>query len=424
MAAVARAGVATTLPQTAVAFTNIVPPLLLIFLLAVLWPRRGPAGEGHAADDGIARTAAAIAALQVQLTAAESTLAAIASHGDQLAGGVTGAQLAATTALIEDAAAAAYAATDGMLTAMPELARHAGDVETALHRAGTGSHEQVQAVDALLAGVRARHDEAASAADASIAAMTALLGRIDAASKQSTTAVAHRAYALDAAVDGVLERVAAAVETLHARIAAQALSIESGAAAAVARLETVVGTAATAIQDIDGAAGQAYSAAHAASEQLTRQLAELRSSIDAIEARAGEIDARHTRRDRDSLSVVSVRLIEKLNAGAIDMAGLLAISAGDTAWSSYLNGDRSVFTRAIVGQIDRDAARKVGRLYKHDAEFHAHASRYLDTFETLIRRLLEDRDGDAFAPAILSSDIGKLYVVLAHATERLPPVAG
>jgi hypothetical protein len=60
-------------------------------------------------------------------------------------------------------------------------------------------------------------------------------------------------------------------------------------------------------------------------------------------------------------------------------------------------------------------------LYQHDPDFRAEAAQYVGLFEDLIQRLLGDRDGEALAATMLSSDVGKIYVAIAEATERLPP---
>ena len=43
----------------------------------------------------------------------------------------------------------------------------------------------------------------------------------------------------------------------------------------------------------------------------------------------------------------------------------------------------------------------------------------IHTSETLKRRVMPDREGKALAITLLSSDVGKLYVALAQAIERL-----
>ncbi len=70
----------------------------------------------------------------------------------------------------------------------------------------------------------------------------------------------------------------------------------------------------------------------------------------------------------------------------------------------------------LVGRTD---TRNIGRIYHEDADFAEHVNRYVHDFETLLRSVLEARDGSALAVTMLSSDLGKLYVALAQASDRL-----
>ena len=51
--------------------------------------------------------------------------------------------------------------------------------------------------------------------------------------------------------------------------------------------------------------------------------------------------------------------------------------------------------------------------------FREHVNRYVDDFEGMLRDILAGRNGNSLAITILSSDVGKLYVGLAQAIERL-----
>lgn len=175
------------------------------------------------------------------------------------------------------------------------------------------------------------------------------------------------------------------------------------------------------IAALEDASVKAADAAGSASERLTGRLLELMQVIADTEARVDEVDTRMDVRARDTLAARSIRLVESLNGASVDVARLLSVDVGDTAWKRYLEGDKSLFARAAVRLADKDTARKIARHYTHDEAFEAEASRYLDQFEQLIRRVLKDPDGDSFALVLLSSDIGKLYVMIAEAIGR--PVA-
>ena len=112
-------------------------------------------------------------------------------------------------------------------------------------------------------------------------------------------------------------------------------------------------------------------------------------------------------------------LIDSLNSTAIDVTKLLSNEASDSAWASYLRGDRGVFTRRAVKLIENGEAREIARHYEEDPEFREQVNRYIHDFEALLRPILTTRDGSTHAVIMLSSDMGKLYVALAQAIARL-----
>ena len=54
-----------------------------------------------------------------------------------------------------------------------------------------------------------------------------------------------------------------------------------------------------------------------------------------------------------------------------------------------------------------------------DGDFRETVNRYIHDFEAMLRSVLSTRDGHSLAVTLLSSDMGKLYVALAQAIERL-----
>ena len=173
------------------------------------------------------------------------------------------------------------------------------------------------------------------------------------------------------------------------------------------------------IAEIEAASTRAADAAQLAAERVTKRLVALTGTIATVEARINEADAHYDLRLRDDIAKRSAALLDSLNGAAIDIAKLLAIDVPDTAWQAYLKGDKGIFARRTVRLIDGGTARAIARHYEHDPEFREQATRYIGEFETLIQRVLPDREGKALAVTLLSSDVGKLYVALAQAVERL-----
>jgi hypothetical protein len=227
-------------------------------------------------------------------------------------------------------------------------------------------------------------------------------------------------------VENVMQ-VRASVNSTASEIQSLLSSVVSEAQAALDDLATNKAEAAFGapirlqIASIEDVFVKAADAASEASERLTGRLVELMRVISETEARVDEVDTRMDVRARDTLAARSIRLVDSLNEASVDVARLLAVDVGDSAWKRYLDGDKSLFARTTVRLADKDSARKIARHYQHDDAFREEASRYLDQFEQLIRRVLKDPDGESFALVLLSSDIGKLYVMIAEAVGR--PVA-
>ena len=92
----------------------------------------------------------------------------------------------------------------------------------------------------------------------------------------------------------------------------------------------------------------------------------------------------------------------------------------DTAWAAYLQRRprRLHPPRGAAARAPAKRARSPQH-YEEDREFREQVNRYIHDFEAMLRRVLADRDGSPLGVTMLSSDMGKLYVALAQAIERL-----
>ncbi len=167
------------------------------------------------------------------------------------------------------------------------------------------------------------------------------------------------------------------------------------------------------------AAERANRTAQAAGAHLARQMAALSDAISRLEARVATAAQTSREAEDDQFSHRATLLIDALNSAAIDVTRLLSREVAEAQWAAYLRGERGVFTRAAVTLLARSEAREIRRLYAEDAEFHAQVGRYIHDFEALLRPLLARDDGTALSMVLISSDMGKLYVALAQAIERL-----
>lgn len=176
---------------------------------------------------------------------------------------------------------------------------------------------------------------------------------------------------------------------------------------------------AEAITALDSATTRSSEAGRDAARQLRDQLAKVNELTGNLETRIAHARERASESVDNEFSRRVALITESLNSNAIDIAKALSTEVTDTAWASYLRGDRGIFTRRAVRLIDNTEAREIAELYDVDTDFREHVSRYIHDFEAMLRTMLSTRDGNAVSVTLLSSDMGKLYVVLAQALERL-----
>ncbi len=153
--------------------------------------------------------------------------------------------------------------------------------------------------------------------------------------------------------------------------------------------------------------------------KLQGQLIEIQEMADNIEKRVIDTSREFSGVGDESFSRQMALLTESLNSTAIDVAKIISNDVTDNAWAAYLKGDRGVFTRRAVKLLTASEAKLIIAHYDDNIEFRDHVNRYIHDFEAMMRVLLSTRDGNAIGVTMLSSDVGKLYVALAQAIERL-----
>ena len=170
---------------------------------------------------------------------------------------------------------------------------------------------------------------------------------------------------------------------------------------------------------IEEASARAVAAANSAADRLMRQLITIMDTSASVEQRVSEAEQAIAASDRDSLAKQAGLLTEALKSTAIDLTKILSSEVSDTAWDAYLKGDRGVFARRAVKLVENSEAKEILRIYQNDDAFHASVNQFIHDFEAMLRLLIGARDGSAISVTLLSSDIGKLYVALAQAIDRL-----
>ncbi|MEH6789600.1 hypothetical protein [Parasphingorhabdus sp.] len=252
---------------------------------------------------------------------------------------------------------------------------------------------QIADISQALEQVREQNEALAESAGEKM--ITALL-RVKETAKQASE---HSRQALENSIAGSTEAFEKMSEEALNRI------IDDKIASIAPKLEQAVASAVATSQS---------TAAH-----LTDQLTAIENMTSSLEQRILFAKEKAEQSSDENFTRRVAQLTESLNSISIDVGKILSNDVTDTEWAAYLKGDRGIFTRRAVRLLDGREVREILAQYSGNDEFREHVNRYIHDFEAMLRAVLATRDGSAVSVTLLSSDIGKLYVALAQAIERL-----
>ena len=295
----------------------------------------------------------------------------------------------------------------------------------ALVTAAESSHDAIEAIAQVIAQQRITVDQLSGTL---LATLDTGRSRADAIGKVVDDTVARTNRFADEAAPRLIDALLRvrdtattaadqAREMLAALIPEAADALEGAGTEALRRATTA--TVDRQLVAIAGAADGAVAATARASERLEQQLRAIADTTALVDARLEDARAEREEADHDSLTRRVSLLIESLNSASIDITRSFSPEVSDSAWAAYLKGDRGVFTRRAVRLLDGNEARDIARLYDADPAFREQVNRYIHDFEAMLRAILTQREGTHLGVTLLSSDMGKLYVALAQAIERL-----
>ena len=326
---------------------------------------------------------------------------------------------------IDETLPEALARLDARIGASRQAVSAAKPELLALVTAAESTHDAIEAIAQVIQGQRRTLDELSRLLNDALAqgreraeaigeALDETIGRTQDFAQQAAPRL------MDALVkvrDSAAVAADRARETLGAVIPEAAALIENASTQAMQR--ALGQSFERHLQGLSEAADLAVSAAQRASDRLAEQLLTIEGAAREVDARIEQARVERDQAETESFGRRSSLLIEALNSASIDIAKAFSAEVADSAWAAYLKGDRGVFTRRAVRLLDAGEAREVARLYDLDTGFRDQVNRYIHDFEAMLRVVLAQRDGAPIGVTLLSSDMGKLYVALAQAIERL-----
>lgn len=194
------------------------------------------------------------------------------------------------------------------------------------------------------------------------------------------------------AYQSVLEEGRVTTKTAAEHLALQASAIASASQAATVQS----GLAARAFE------GQADKLIKA-SEQAARAAVSMRE-VSAADREASFIDN-------------AGQVMSGLNELSVEVASQLDQRRDERMWRQFLKGEGGIFARHVVASSDR---RQIADRYKSDEDFRRAVKEYLAEFESMVKRIDGTEKQSALTAALVTADVGKLYLALCDALDRKP----
>lgn len=307
-------------------------------------------------------------------------------------------------------------------TQSTELGAAAKSALAGLGQSGAALDAQIRQLQALsISGAEEIRQAVQSLKDETIAA-AAETG--DVAARLSETENLLRQSHADAITkhDATIDRLTGISQSIRE----QTGSMIDAAAAAEAQIKEIGSMMVANAREVQSATSEAAIAASNADNAFTRQSGtlkraaqEIEKSAAAILSRTGQMEDRMTAKAQDEFAKNSSFMIEALSSQAIDLNRVLETDVPDDIWQKYLKGDRSIFARRTVRLGNRQTRNLIAAKYAENAEFRGHAQQYLKDFEQMMSQAIAADPRGALSVTLISSDVGKLYVLLAQSLNRL-----
>jgi hypothetical protein len=107
-----------------------------------------------------------------------------------------------------------------------------------------------------------------------------------------------------------------------------------------------------------------------------------------------------------------------MKLGRAYIARMIDHDAAVELWDRYKRGERNVFTRRLYTLQGQQTFDEIRRKYRRDEEFKDTVDRYVEEFERLLDDASKGGRDQAIANDYLTSETGKVYTMLAHASGR------
>ena len=113
------------------------------------------------------------------------------------------------------------------------------------------------------------------------------------------------------------------------------------------------------------------------------------------------------------------QMVESLNSLSVDIARAIDHDASVDLWRRYQSGERDIFTRRLYTLNGQKTFEEIRNKYAQEPEFRSAVDHYIEDFEKLLSDVAKNDRDSTVTHTYLTSDTGKVYTMLAHASGRL-----
>lgn len=112
-------------------------------------------------------------------------------------------------------------------------------------------------------------------------------------------------------------------------------------------------------------------------------------------------------------------VIESLNSLSVDIVRAIDHNAAVQLWDHYRRGQRNIYTQKLYTLNGQKTFEKIRQKYLVDSDFRRSVNQYIADFEKLLRDVSRETGDRETIRKYLTSDTGKVYTMLAHASGRI-----
>ena len=109
---------------------------------------------------------------------------------------------------------------------------------------------------------------------------------------------------------------------------------------------------------------------------------------------------------------------ERLGSLAVDMNRVLETTITEDELRRFNKGETGVFVRKMLGFREKAKLNIVRDKYQQDSEFRDYVTRYINDFDGLLNHSAKLDQDSMLRTTFLSSDVGKVYMLLSRALGR------